>query len=130
MMAVDHCAAGVMAFNAGDYDTAVQELEFASVTDPGDFRAFTFLGATYAQQRRYNAAIGAFKRASTLKPGVAKVHYNLAQAYEAAGVPTEAWFEYKKALEIDPLYQLAKMAFVELSARMKTAREQRLELVA
>ena len=130
MIAIDHSAAGMAAFNSGDYDRAVQELEFTTLTDPGDFRAFTFLGAAYAQQRRYNAAIGAFKRATTLKPGVAKVHYNLGQAYEAAGVPTEAWFEYKKALEIDPFYQLAKMALVELSARLKTAQERNLELIA
>ena len=129
-MTVDHCSAGIAAFNAANYETAVQELEMATLTDPGAFRAFTFLGATYALQGRYNAAIGAFKRASTLKPGVAKVHYNLGQAYEAAGVPTEAWFEYKQALEIDPFYQMARIALVELSARLKTAREHTVQLSA
>jgi Flp pilus assembly protein TadD len=126
----DHCEFGVKAFRDGDIDTAVYELERATMEDRESFRAFTYLGAAYVEQGRYNSAIGAFKRATELKPDVAKVHYNLGQAYEAAGVPREAWFEYKNALEIEPYYQPAKAALSLLGARMITARQQRLAMAS
>lgn len=127
-MLLDYRQVGIDAFNAEDYETAIESLETATLADRDDFRAFTYLGAAYAQVGRYNSAIGAFKHASALKPDVAKVHYNLAQAYEAAGVPAEAWFSYKKALEIDPYYQPAKTALILLGSRMTMMREQRLQL--
>jgi Tfp pilus assembly protein PilF len=130
MSGQDYLLAGLEAFRAGDYTVAIHNLEQATFDDPDSFRAFTFLGAAYAEHGRYNASIGSFKKAAEIKPDVAKVHYNLGQAYEAAGVPTEAWFEYKKALEIDPFYQQAKAAIAELSSRLKLMREQRLELAA
>ena len=124
------CLAGIEAFKSGDFDTAVHQLELASIDDPRDFRAFAFLGAAYAEQGRYNAAIGSFKRAAGLEPGSAKVHFNLGQACEAAGAATEAWFEYKRALEIDSSYRPATSALAELGARLRTMRERLLQLSA
>ena len=123
-------AAGIEAFRAGNIDSAVHQLELATLDDSQDFRAFAFLGAAYAEQGRYSAAIGSFKRAADLEPGSPKVHYNLGQAYEAAGVSTEAWFEYRKALEVDPQFQPATVALAELSARLKTMRERLRQLAA
>ena len=124
------CLAGIEAFKSGDLDTAVRQLEIATIEDPRDFRAFAFLGAAYAEQGRYNAAIGCLQRAADLEPGSAKVHFNLGQAYEAAGASTEAWFEYRKALEIDSSYQPATSALAELGARLRTMRERLLQLSA
>ena len=123
MRSEDYCEFGIDAFKGGDFDTAVEYLETATLDDPSSFRAFTYLGAAYVEQGRYNAAIGAFKRASEIKPDVAKVHYNLGQAYEAADVPREAWFEYKNALEINPYYQPAQAALTLLSAKMMAQRQ-------
>ncbi|HOK54987.1 MAG TPA: tetratricopeptide repeat protein, partial [Armatimonadota bacterium] len=77
---------GLQAFKLQDYTTAVAELEQATMEDHEDFKAFLYLGAAYAGVGRYNAAIGALKRAAELRPDDARVHYNLGQAYEAAGV--------------------------------------------
>ena len=109
---------GIEAFKTGELDSAVSLLETAARQFPDSYEAFVYLAACYAQQARYNAAIGAFKRASEIKPRSARIHYNLGQAYEAAGVPREAWFEYKKALEIDPNYGLARGALISLSHRL------------
>ena len=110
---------GLEAFQVGDWDRAVQELEIATKEDPEDPHAFSFLGAAYAQQGRQNLAIGAFKKAVDLDPKSARAHYNLAQACEAAGVLTEAWFEYRKALELDPWYGLARGALAALTPKIE-----------
>ncbi|NLN76750.1 MAG: tetratricopeptide repeat protein [Armatimonadetes bacterium] len=114
----DQYARGVAAFKAGDYDTAVEELEAVTKSDPANHKAFCYLGATYAAKQRYNAAIGAFKSAQQIAPGVASIHYNIAQAYEAGGVYSEAEYEYGRALEINPNYTLAQEALAKLKKRL------------
>ena len=109
---------GIEKFKNGEFEEAVRIWEDASRLYPDSYDTFVYLGAAYAQQARYNAAIGALKRASEIKPGSPRIHYNLGQAYEAAGVPREAWFEYKKALELDPRYGLARGALISLSQRL------------
>jgi Flp pilus assembly protein TadD len=123
----DNCEAGIQAFKSGEFDEAVRDLESATMDDPDNFRAFTYLGAAYVENGRYNAAIGALKRASEIRPEAAKVHYNLGQAYEAADVPREAWFEYKNALQCDPYYQPARTAMILLGARLTAMRQQRVQ---
>ena len=108
---------GVAAFKAGDLERSIRILEEASRQD-GSYDAFVYLGAAYAQHGRHNSAIGAFRRAAEIKPNSPRVHYNLGQAYEAAGVPREAWFEYKRALEVDANYGLARGALISLSQRL------------
>ncbi|HOM71885.1 MAG TPA: tetratricopeptide repeat protein [Armatimonadota bacterium] len=108
---------GLQAFKLQDYTTAVAELEQATMEDHEDFKAFLYLGAAYAGVGRYNAAIGALKRAAELRPDDARVHYNLGQAYEAAGVPREAIYEYAQALRINPYYTHARTAYSSLKTR-------------
>jgi Flp pilus assembly protein TadD len=110
---------GLGALKAGDSDTAVALLEEASRSNPNDWRVFNALGAAYAGKKLYEKAIGAFKAAEQLAPGVASIHYNIAQAYEAAGIFSEADYEYEKALQIDPNYAKAKSAREALQQRMK-----------
>lgn len=116
--AAEHYRLGVEAYKAGDMDKAVQELEQATQMDHDNHRAFNYLGATYAAQGRFNAAIGAFKTAEQIAPGVASIHYNIAQAYEAAGIPEEAEYEYERALEIDPNYTVAQQACERLKKKL------------
>jgi len=112
--AMEHFIIGVDAFKSGEIDKAVKELEAATQADKKNHKAFAYLGAAYAAKERYNAAIGAFKISEQLKPGIPSIHYNIAQAYEAAGVPSEAQFEYERALQIDPHYTRAAEALAEL----------------
>ena len=109
---------GIAVFKEGKFEKAIPMLEEATREYPESYEAFVYLGATYAQLARYNAAIGALKKASEIKPGSPRVHYNLGQAYEAAGVPKEAWSEYKKSLELDSNYSLARNAMISLSQRL------------
>lgn len=114
----DIFAKGVEAFKAADFDKAIEALEAVTHTNHDNYKAFCYLGAAYAAKQRYNAAIGAFKTAEQIAPGVASIHYNIAQAYDAGGVVSEAEYEYERALEINPDYALAKEALGKLKARL------------
>jgi Flp pilus assembly protein TadD len=109
---------GVEAFGRSDFKGAVSLFEAATRENGDDFESFVYLGISYSQIGRFNAAIGALKRASEIRPNSPVIHYNLGQAYEAAGVPNEAWSEYSQATTIDPLYARAKNAMESLSSRL------------
>ena len=109
---------GVEVFAARDYKGAVSLFEAATRESADDYESFVYLGVAYSHLGRYNAAIGALKRASEIRPNSPVVHYNLGQAYEAAGVPDEAWSEYSMAMSIDPMYARAKNAMESLSERL------------
>jgi stress-induced-phosphoprotein 1 len=113
-----HYELGLAAMKASDYDTAISELELASREDPNDYRIFNCLGAAYAAKGRFEKAIGAFKTAEQIAPGIAKVHYNIAQAYEAVGILTEAEYEYEKAVQLDLSYTKAAEALAALKNRL------------
>lgn len=121
---------GKALFKEGRIDEAVEVLEDATREDPGSYDAFAYLGAAYARQGRCNLVIGALRRACEIRPNCPSSHYNLGQAYEAAGVPREAWFEYKRALELDPNYGLARGALITLSRRLPELLNPAIEIAA
>ena len=116
--ATEHINLGIGAFNAGDVDMAIEELETATQLDRTNFKAFNYLGAAYAAKKRFNAAVGAFKLAEQLAPKIASIHFNIAQAYEADDVLSEAEYEYQRALEIDPKYTRAAEALEKLKKKL------------
>lgn len=109
---------GVEAFSAGQIDAAIEAFENATQINHEDFKAFNYLGAAYAAKNRYNAAIGAFKTAEQIAPGVASIHYNIGQAYEASGILGEAEYEYERAVELNPAYLKAQEALCRLKKRL------------
>lgn len=115
---VENFERGVEAFKTNDLDIAIEELETATQLDHANYKAFCYLGAAYAAKDRYNAAIGAFKTAEQIAPGVASIHYNIAQAYEASGILAEAEYEYERALEINPDYIKAQEALSKLKQKL------------
>lgn len=121
---------GIELFKEGAFDEAVNLLEDATRADEWNYDAFVYLGAAYAQQGRNNLVIGALRRACEISPNSARIHYNLGQAYESAGVPREAWFEYKRALELDPNYGLARGALVSLTQRLPQLLSPSIEIAA
>jgi tetratricopeptide (TPR) repeat protein len=116
--AMEQFIIGVDAFKNGDVEKAIKHLESSTHLDSKNHKAFAYLGAAYAAMNRYNEAIGAFKVSEQLSPGVASIHYNIAQAYEAAGVFGEAEYEYKRALKVDHKYIKAADALKLLETRM------------
>lgn len=123
-------ARGIELFKEGAFNEAVDALEDATREDSWSYDAWVFLGAAYAKQGRRNLVIGALKRACEISPQSPKIHYNLGQAYELAEVPREAWFEYKRALEIDPNYGLARGALIALARRTPSLLSPGIEIAA
>ena len=116
--AMEHFQRGVEAFKIGDIAKAIEELETTTQLDHTNHKAFCYLGAAYSAQKRFNAAIGAFKTAEQIAPGVPSIHFNIAQAYEASGIPMEAEYEYERALQIDPSYAKAQDALDKIKKRL------------
>ena len=116
--AMDNFTRGIEAFKSGDMDKAIENLEAATQVDHANHKAFNYLGAAYAAKDRYNAAIGAFKTAEQIAPGVASIHYNIAQAYEASGILNEAEYEYERAVELNPGYTKARDALAKLKEKL------------
>ncbi len=113
----NHLKDGIQAFKAGDMVNAVAKLEEATRLDGTNAQAFMYLGAAYGSIGKYNLAVGAFKVAQQLSPKDPRIHFNIAQAYEAVGNYDEAEYEYEKALNIDQSYQRAQQALAALKAR-------------
>ncbi|MBQ7524856.1 MAG: tetratricopeptide repeat protein [Abditibacteriota bacterium] len=111
-------ANGVSLLKQGEINDAVDVLEKFTRNNSENSEAFVYLASAYTAQERHNLAIGALKRASELKPKSSQIRFALGQSYEAAGVPKEALKEYKKALEIEPDYGLAKGAYMSLYRRL------------
>jgi tetratricopeptide (TPR) repeat protein len=69
---------------------------------PNDAVAHTNLGNAYKNQGKIDDAIGEYKEALRLDPGLALAHNNLGSAYRDQGKIDDAIGEYKEALRIDP----------------------------
>jgi tetratricopeptide (TPR) repeat protein len=77
-------------------------------------KAFAVLGEGYLAQGDPHAAVRAFRQAVERSPDVAKIHYNLAQALEAAGDMTGSRSEYERALHIQSVFPEAEYALGNL----------------
>ena len=84
-------------------------------TDPFDSHAQTMVGRAALQRKEAQAAIRAFRAALAAKPPDAAVaHYDLAQAYLAAGQNAEAKTETLAALEIAPSFEPAQTLLLKI----------------
>ena len=108
---------GLDSLKAGKDDDAIKHLEQATAESPEDFRAFSYLGAAYAQKKLYDRAVGAFLAALHLRPGVPSIHYNLGLVYQADGFAEKARTEFQNALSLDPTYRKAQDALTALDSR-------------
>jgi len=105
--------------SAGDFDGAISLLEGWTRKDPGNWQAFTCLGAACAQVRRFDTAVIAFRRAVQLKPRAANLRYNLGRAYDLSGNLIQALHEYECAMRIDPAYTRASDAYNNIRERLR-----------
>jgi tetratricopeptide (TPR) repeat protein len=84
-------------------------------TDPFDSHAQTIVGRAALQRKDAPGAIRAFRAALASKPADAAVaHYDLAQAYLAAGQNAEAKTETLAALEIAPSFEPAQSLLLKI----------------
>lgn len=87
-----------------------QETVFQRVLslNPDDFYILNALGVFYWDSEKPEKAISSFMRALKITPAYAPAHFNLAMAYQAAGMNKEATDHYRKALKLNPEMKEAK----------------------
>ncbi len=104
----------------GRYDDAIEECRKAIVVDPDFGNPYNDIGAYLIEMGQLPQAIPWLIKA-THTPRYESPHFpwmNLGRVYEKIGPWSEAVRCYRKALEIEPKYQIAKQALSLLLARM------------
>lgn len=76
---------GAVAHATGDHAAAVSLLEPAIRKDPGNERAWFYLGSSYQAMGRYARAAAAYDQALKIKPDFSEAKAGLAETYEIQG---------------------------------------------
>ena len=104
----DHAEAmhylGVIAYQVGRCDLAIEWIRQALVFHPDNPAAHSNLGEAYRKMGRIDEAIASFNRALQLKPDYADAVFNLGNALKDCGQLDEALAAYRRGLEIKPDY--------------------------
>jgi tetratricopeptide (TPR) repeat protein len=103
-----------------DYDAAIDECRKAIQLDPDFGNPYNDIGSYYIQLGQFSKAIPFLRKATIAKRYDARhyPHYNLGRIFERQGLWLEAIAEYKKAVDIEPNYQLAVVAHTKLKSRL------------
>jgi tetratricopeptide (TPR) repeat protein len=109
-VANDAYGAGVDAFNAGDYEAAIAQMNTAlealeDTPENAEALAYVYalLGASYSRQRMYDEAVDAFTtRLEYAAADDADAHLDLAQALADSGDEAAARPHFEAALQLDP----------------------------
>jgi len=94
--------AGMKAFQAGDLDTAIAELQAAAQVDPQAFELQYHLGLLYGRRSELFSAIAALQAATKLQPRHFAAVKNLAVVYQRAGLRSCALDAWERALSCAP----------------------------
>lgn len=109
---------GVMKLRRLSWDAAAQDFNSAVHLKPDLGEAYVNRGAAAIGARRYAESLNDINRGIQL--GVdepAKAYYNRALAYEGLDDAKSAYFDYQKALEIQPEWDLPKQQLVRFTVQ-------------
>lgn len=95
-------ADGYAALQAGDFETAIRELESAVEREPGNPERYFDVARAYYASGDPDAASEAIREAVNLTPGDSDVHQSAGWVYQELGLHQEAANEFRTALELDP----------------------------
>ena len=107
---------GVLKLRRGDYKQASADFDAAVKVMPGMGEAYVNRGAASIGQHRYAESLPDINKALSL--GVeepAKAYYNRALAYEGLDDAKSAYFDYQKAIEIQPGWNAPKEQLTRFS---------------
>ncbi len=94
-----------------DFEGAIADAEASIVLDPDLGAAYLNKGAGLIGLKRYQEALGALEKAITLNKGerLQIAYFNRGLARDYMGDLKNAYFDYKKATEIDPSFEPANV---------------------
>jgi tetratricopeptide (TPR) repeat protein len=95
---------GVIAYQIGQYDTAVELITLAIQINPYNAFYFSNIGLALRAQEKYEEAEINYRQAIALKPDYAEAYLNLGVAQTDQGKTNEAVKSYRSAIEIKPDY--------------------------
>ncbi len=93
---------GLMAYQVGQHDLAVDLLTRAAPRDPGSAALHSNLGLALRAVGRIEDAAASFRRALALKPDVAETHSNLGNALLEQGKVDAAAAAFARAVALNP----------------------------
>ena len=101
-------------------DEAIEECHRAIEADPDFGNPYNDIGAYLIEQGNLYAAIPWLERAmdAARYESYFYPHFNLGRVYEALGRQFEALREYRAAIDLNPKYALAIVAFRKLQAKL------------
>lgn len=102
----------------GDIDRAIEECHKAIETDPEFGNPYNDIGAYYIQKGMYDEAVPWLKKAmqAVRYESYHYPHMNLGRVYLHKKKYLQAMREFRKALEIEPDYQIARVQLAKLRA--------------
>jgi predicted O-linked N-acetylglucosamine transferase (SPINDLY family) len=89
-------------FHEGELEQAESLIREVIGKQPNDLKALNFMGMILTKLRKYEPAIEFFRRALSLSPLSADLHYNMGTVLKDAGRFDEAITHYQRALQINP----------------------------
>jgi tetratricopeptide (TPR) repeat protein len=105
---------GLAAYQAGNFEGAVQAFARAVEIAPDLVRARTYLGTALTKLDRFDAAATEFRTVLSLDPGNSLARFNLGVIAGKQGRFEEAEGHYESALAIDPRYRDARYNLANL----------------
>ncbi|MFQ5963146.1 MAG: tetratricopeptide repeat protein [Candidatus Scalinduaceae bacterium] len=98
----DSLAEGILYYNKGMLDKAIEEFKEVIEIDPEDVNAYYNLGNAYVDKGMFNEAISAYKRAIEINPEFIDAYLNLGMIYLNKDLTDEVISLYKQALKHSP----------------------------
>ncbi len=95
-------AAGAEHFKKDEIDAAVECFRKSAKADPKFFRAWAYLGMSYARQGKIDQAIEAYRECISIEPGYHKAMNNVGELYLRKGLLSYAAMVFKMAVEVAP----------------------------
>ncbi|MFN3511542.1 MAG: tetratricopeptide repeat protein [Phenylobacterium sp.] len=114
---------GVLKLRRMSYADAARDFDMALRVKPNLGEAYVNRGAAAIGLKRYEASLADINRG--LELGVeepAKAYYNRALAYEGLEDAKSAYFDYQKALEISPDWELPREQLARFTVTRRTER--------
>jgi len=99
---------GVLLYQAGRFDAAVESIEAAIAIDGQSAEFHTSLGMAFSARHDHARAIASFERALVLQPDYVKAHFGLGNTYYGMGSAEQAIVAYRRALWLDPQHAEAQ----------------------
>ncbi len=102
MQGVDHYINGAIAYQNGQMDRAIAELQAAVAENPSLTMPHVLLGDIYRSRHDFRNALDQYQAAVRLDPYEYRNHYNLAIAYQYLNRLQESAASYLRALKLEP----------------------------